>query len=82
MDIVLRPLFSVLTVPDLKLKKPSWIQMPSPWAIFAFVLGKASKKNDEIEFSTNVLTPPPFPNGEFRKNIFLFLSSEQLLVEN
>ena len=44
MDIVLRPLFSVLTVPDLKLKKPAWIQMPSPWAIFAFVLGKASKK--------------------------------------
>ena len=38
MEVILRPLFNVLTVPDLKLKKPAWIQMPSPWTIFTFVL--------------------------------------------
>ena len=38
MDVLLRPLFNVLTVPDLKIKKPAWIQMPSPWTIFTFVL--------------------------------------------
>jgi len=38
MEALLRPIFSVLTVPDLKIKKPAWIQTPSPWTIFAFVL--------------------------------------------
>ena len=38
MEIILRPIFNVLTVPDLKIKKPSWIAMPSPWTIFAFIL--------------------------------------------
>ena len=38
MDVILRPLFNVLTVPDLKIKKPAWIQMPSPWTIFTFML--------------------------------------------
>ena len=38
MDVLLRPLFSVLTVPDLKIKKPGWVQAPSPWTIFTFVL--------------------------------------------
>ena len=38
MEFILRPIFNVLTVPDLKIKKPSWIAMPSPWTIFAFIL--------------------------------------------
>ena len=38
MEFILRPMFNVLTVPDLKIKKPSWIAMPSPWTIFAFIL--------------------------------------------
>jgi len=38
MEAILRPIFSVLTVPDLKIKKPTWVQTPSPWTIFAFVL--------------------------------------------
>ncbi|TRY77135.1 hypothetical protein TCAL_04030 [Tigriopus californicus] len=29
MDVALKPLFSVLAAPDLNLKKPSWIQLPS-----------------------------------------------------
>ena len=38
MEFILRPIFNVLTVPDLKIKKPSWVAMPSPWTIFAFIL--------------------------------------------
>ena len=38
MDVILRPLFNLLTVPDLKIKRPAWIAMPSPWTIFTFVL--------------------------------------------
>ena len=38
MEFILRPIFNVLTVPDLKIKKPTWIAMPSPWTIFAFIL--------------------------------------------
>merc|ERR1712038_184197 len=35
---ILKPIFSILTVPDLKIKKPSWITTPSPWTIFTFIL--------------------------------------------
>jgi hypothetical protein len=38
MDVILRPLFSVLNVPELKLKKPGWIQQPAPYTVFALVL--------------------------------------------
>ena len=38
MDILLRPVFSVLSVPELKLKKPGWIQQPAPYTVFALVL--------------------------------------------
>ena len=38
MELILRPIFNVLTVPDLKIKKPSWVQTPSPWTIFTFIL--------------------------------------------
>ena len=38
MDTILRPIFSVVNVPDLKLKTPAWIQMPSPYTVFSFVL--------------------------------------------
>jgi len=38
MEFILRHIFNVLTVPDLKIKKPTWIAMPSPWTIFAFIL--------------------------------------------
>jgi hypothetical protein len=38
MDILLRPLFSVLNVPELKLKKPGWIRQPAPYTVFALVL--------------------------------------------
>ena len=38
MDVILKPIFSILTVPDLKIKKPSWITTPSPWTIFTFIL--------------------------------------------
>ena len=37
-ELILRPIFNVLTVPDLKIKKPGWIQTPSPWTIFTFIL--------------------------------------------
>ena len=38
MDVLLRPLFSVLSVPELKLKRPGWVQQPSPYTVFALVL--------------------------------------------
>ena len=38
MELILRPIFNVLTIPDLKIKKPSWITTPSPWTIFTFIL--------------------------------------------
>jgi len=38
MDVILRPIFSVLTVPDLKIKQPTWLHTPSAWTIFAFIL--------------------------------------------
>merc|ERR1712107_565033 len=38
MDITLRPIFSVLNVPEIKIKRPSWLQTPSPYTVFAFVL--------------------------------------------
>lgn len=38
MEVVLKPIFSVLNVPDLKLKMPGWICMPAPYTVFAFVL--------------------------------------------
>merc|ERR1712038_31740 len=37
-DVILRPIFSVLTVPDLKIKQPTWLHTPSAWTIFAFIL--------------------------------------------
>jgi len=38
MDVILRPIFSVLNVPELKIKRPGWIQTPAPYTVFAFVL--------------------------------------------
>merc|ERR1711992_300081 len=38
MDVTLRPLFGVLQVPDLKLKKPSWIQQPTANQTLFFIL--------------------------------------------
>jgi len=38
MDVLLRPVFSVLAPPDLKLKRPGWMTTPSPYTIFFFVL--------------------------------------------
>jgi len=38
MELILKPIFNVLTIPDLKIKKPSWITTPSPWTIFTFIL--------------------------------------------
>ena len=38
MEFVLKPIFNILTVPDLKIKKPAWITTPSPWTIFTFIL--------------------------------------------
>merc|ERR1712223_1613338 len=38
MDVILRPIFSVLTVPDLKIKQPTWLHTPFAWTIFAFIL--------------------------------------------
>lgn len=38
MDLLLRPLFSVLSVPELKLKKPGWVHQPAPYTVFALVL--------------------------------------------
>jgi len=38
MEVILRPLFSVLQVPDLKLKKPSWIQQPTANQTLFFIL--------------------------------------------
>merc|ERR1711992_42771 len=38
MDVILRPLFNVLQVPDLKLKKPSWIQQPTANQTLFFIV--------------------------------------------
>jgi len=38
MDVILRPIFSVLNVPEIKIKRPGWIQTPAPYTVFAFVL--------------------------------------------
>merc|ERR1712126_47605 len=32
MEVILKPIFNILTIPDLKIKKPS------PWTIFTFIL--------------------------------------------
>ena len=37
-SLFLRPLFGVLSAPELKLKKPSWIAQPSTNQVMAFVL--------------------------------------------
>jgi len=38
MDVILRPLFGVLQIPDLKLKKPTWIQQPTANQTLMFIL--------------------------------------------
>ena len=38
MDVLLSPLFGVLQVPDLKLKKPTWIQQPTANQTLFFIL--------------------------------------------
>ena len=38
MDIILRPLFNVLEVPVLKLKKPTWLQQPTANQTLFFIL--------------------------------------------
>ena len=38
MEVILKPIFNILTIPDLKIKKPSWVTTPSPWTIFTFIL--------------------------------------------
>ena len=38
MDIILRPLFNVLEVPALKLKKPTWLQQPTANQMLCFIL--------------------------------------------
>ena len=38
MDVILRPIFGVLQVPDLKIKKPSWIQQPTANQTLFFIL--------------------------------------------
>ncbi len=38
MECVFRSLFSILECPNLKLKRPSWIQRPSSMSVFAFLL--------------------------------------------
>ncbi len=38
MDLLLSPIFSVLTVPELKLKKPSWIRQPTANEMLFLVL--------------------------------------------
>ena len=38
MDVLLRPLFGVLKVPELKLKKPAWIQQPTANQTLFFIL--------------------------------------------
>ncbi|XP_047479806.1 oligosaccharyltransferase complex subunit OSTC-like [Penaeus chinensis] len=38
LDVLYSVPFFVLDIPKLKLKKPSWVAIPSPMAMFAFVL--------------------------------------------
>jgi len=38
MDVILRPIFGVLQVPDLKIKKPTWIQQPTANQTLFFIL--------------------------------------------
>ena len=38
MEVVLRPLFSLLTPPELKLKRPGWLQQPSSNQMLFLVL--------------------------------------------
>lgn len=38
MDIILNPIFSVLSVPDLKLKRPTWVRQPTANEMLFFVL--------------------------------------------
>lgn len=38
LDFVYGLPFLVLELPRLKLKKPSWVAMPSPMTVFAFIL--------------------------------------------
>jgi hypothetical protein len=38
MDLVLSPVFSLLTVPDLKLKRPSWFRQPTANEMLFLVL--------------------------------------------
>ena len=37
-DVLLRPVFSLLTPPDLRLKRPGWVQQPSSNQMLTFVL--------------------------------------------
>ena len=38
MDLLLSPVFSVLSVPDLRIKRPSWIRQPTSNEMLFFVL--------------------------------------------
>uniref|UniRef100_A0A5K3ESB1 Oligosaccharyltransferase complex subunit n=1 Tax=Mesocestoides corti TaxID=53468 RepID=A0A5K3ESB1_MESCO len=38
MDYLLGSVFSVLECPRLRIKKPSWVQLPSRMTVFSFVL--------------------------------------------
>ena len=38
MDVILRPIFGVFQVPDLKIKKPTWIQQPTANQTLFFIL--------------------------------------------
>ena len=36
MDVILRPIFSILTVPDLKIKQPTWLHVCITYCIYVF----------------------------------------------
>ncbi len=38
MEYILDQIFKFVECPNLKLKKPSWLQMPSPMTVFTFLL--------------------------------------------
>ena len=48
MDVILRPIFSILTIPDLKIKQPTWLHVCIAYAF-----------HRNVKYVENAFRPPP-----------------------
>ncbi|XP_023327770.1 oligosaccharyltransferase complex subunit ostc-like [Eurytemora carolleeae] len=80
MDIILQPIFTVLKVPELKLKRPSWIHTPAPYTVFAFVLLSYFLVTGGIIY--DVIVEPPSVGSTTDEHGHTRYSKERVLYPN